>query len=105
MAAGAGAGAFRPMSKFVTLLAVADICLLPVVTSAEPSSRAGDNLFAPAVTVVLPLPKDSFHLDDFFEIDGVAGVVEVERDRGAGTEELRRDIGGKAIPGEMGYGI
>ena len=59
-------------------------------------------MLAPVAALALPLPKDSFHLDDFFEIDGVAELEDV-RERGA--EELRRDIGGKAIPGEIGYGM
>ena len=92
------------MSRFVTLLAVADICLPPELGTSgtlRPSSDA-DGGFAPAAVLVLFLPKDSFHLDDFFEIDGVAELEDV-RERGA--EELRRDIGGKAIPGEIGYGM
>ena len=91
------------MNRFAMLLAVADICLpLAAGGSAEPalSSAAADNLLTPAA-LALPLPNDNFHFDDFFEIDGVEELGDV---RERGTEVLRRDSGGSAMPGEMGYG-
>ena len=104
MAEDAAGGAFRLISKFVTLLAVADICLPLGVTGSGglgPSSAAGDS-FAPAAVLALPFPNDSFHFDDFLEMDG---VVELDGAREMGTEVLRRVSGGKAMPGEMGYGM
>ena len=99
---GAGTeGAFRLMSRFVTLLAVADICLaLGDGTSGElgGSSAAGDN-FAPAAAFALFLPNESFHLDDFFDIEGTEGLRDAID---GGTDALRREIGGNAMPGEIG---
>ena len=65
------------------------------------SLSAGDS-FAPAAVLALPFPNDSFHFDDFLEMDG---VVELDGAREMGTEVLRRVSGGKAMPGEMGYGM
>ena len=92
------------MSKLVTLLAVADICLpLGFTTSDEGATSSGaEDLLMPVAAFALPLPKDSFHLDDFLEIDGEEELGDV---RERGTEVVRRDIGGKAIPGEIGYGM
>ena len=89
------------MSRFVTLLAVVDICLPPELGTSgtlRPSSDA-DGGFAQAAVLVLFLPKDSFHLDDFLEIDG---LVEPKDVREGGTEALRRAIGGNAVPVEIG---
>ena len=94
------------MRRLVTLLAVADICLLLEFSTGDraASSAAADSLFAPAVeaaAALLPFPKDNFHLDGIFEIDALPEPGE-ERERG--TEELRSDRGGNPGLGGMGYG-
>ena len=74
------------MSRFVTVLAVADICLPPELGTSgtlRPSSDA-DGGFAPAAVLVLFLPKYSFHLDDFFDIEGTEGLRDA---RGGGVVE------------------
>lgn len=68
-------GAFKPMSKFVTLLALADIDL-PVSVEAVSSMGDVDDDIAIAgrsLAEELCLPKDSFHLDGFFGSTLIAG--------------------------------
>lgn len=94
-----GGGALRLMSRLVTLLAVADICL-PAGTSGGTDASSETASLLPEAT--LALPKESFHFDGFFEIDGVAEPGDgTER----GTEALRSESGGNAGLGEIGYGI
>lgn len=65
---GGGAGAFKPMSRLVTLLAVADIGLPTsdrggISSIGEAAGRSPDELF---------FPKPNFHLDVFFTTTGGA---------------------------------
>ena len=85
------------MSRFVTLLAVAEILGASSGNGGTSSTTAGDILFA--LEVPDALPKESFHFDDFLEIDGVVGLGDGREGTG-GTEALTRESGGKAMPEE-----
>lgn len=68
-----GEDASRVASRFVTLLAVEDIP--SDVVGREPASDGAERVW---LLLCELLPKPSFHLDDFFEIDvGVVGVARV----------------------------
>lgn len=56
---------------FVTLLAVDDIGLAGTGSGAAYVFSVGATGFAPAAAAALPLPNDSFQIDDFFDIVGV----------------------------------
>ena len=88
-----GGGGPNPKTRFVTLLAVLDICLPSMVTG---SSTAGLGVGTVGVRSPLLLPKLSFHFDGFLVtvgVDGTAslgmggtggtGVVETERSEGS----------------------
>lgn len=87
------------MSRLVTLLAVADICLFVGASEAADGSSEATSLLPEAA---LALPNDSFHFDGFLEIDGDAMPGD---GRETGTEALRSESGGSAVLGEIGYGI
>ena len=65
LAEDAAGGAFRLISKIVTLLAVADICWPLGMTDSDgmgPSSAAGEN-FTSVAMLALPFPTNSFRFD------------------------------------------
>jgi hypothetical protein len=68
---GFGVGGFNPRTRFVTLLAVLDICLPSMVTE---SSAAGEGAETVGLRSPLPLPMMSFHFDGFLVMVGAGGT-------------------------------
>lgn len=66
---GGGTGAFKPMMRFVTLLAVADMSL-PESTGGNSSKGEGS-----AFSAELFFPKLNFHLDAFLTTTGTDGSM------------------------------
>ena len=67
-----GGGGLNPKTRFVTLLAVLDICLPSTVTD---SSTAGLGVGTMGLRSPLLLPKVSFHFDGFLVTVGVGGTA------------------------------
>jgi hypothetical protein len=88
-----GGGGLNPKTRFVTLLAVLDICLPSTVTD---SSTAGLGAGTVGLRSPLLLPKVSFHFDGFLVTVGVGGTASLGM--GGTVERGERSEGSMTYP-------